>query len=431
MVGEVHFMSHHPPRRRLPARLLGNDRVLSSRREFLAQGLLAQAAGISAACSIAAPVSAAPVSAAPDTRAAPQAKITETRVISRTPNRYCGWPTLVRRSNGELLLVYSGGRERHVCPFGRVEMMRSKDDGKSWSWPRILLDGPIDDRDAGVLETTQGSLLVSTFTSNAYEARLQQELERKAAAHPEAWTDEHIASWQAVHERVGPKQREQELGQWMIRSTDGGVTWSARYPVPVDCPHGPIQLADGRLLYAGQKLWHSNREIEICQSEDDGLTWSKLADLPVRDGDLQSEYHELHVVEWKPQKLVMHIRNHNVANKNETLQSESSDGGSTWTVPHSIGVWGLPSHLLKLRDGRLLMSYGYRRPPYGNQARVSEDGGVTWSDPIAISSDGFVFDLGYPSTVQLDDGSLITVWYEKMFGSYKAVLRQARWSLES
>ena len=92
-------------------------------------------------------------------------------------------------------------------------------------------------------------------------------------------------------------------------------------------------------------------------------------------------------------------------------------------------MWGLPSHLLRLKDGRLLMSYGYRRPPYGNQARVSQDNGKTWSEPMTISGDGASGDLGYPSTVQLDDGSLLTVWYEKPKDSSMAVLRQARWRI--
>jgi sialidase-1 len=77
----------------------------------------------------------------------------------------------------------------------------------------------------------------------------------------------------------------------------------------------------------------------------------------------------------------------------------------------------------------LLMTYGYRREPFGNQARVSDDAGRTWSDPITISGDGAGGDLGYPSTVQLPDGSLITVWYEKLKESQHAVLRQAKWSL--
>ena len=70
-------------------------------------------------------------------QAAPAVEIIETKVISHQPNLYHGWPTLTRRKCGELLLVCSGGREAHVCPFGRVELMRSKDDGQTWSWPRV------------------------------------------------------------------------------------------------------------------------------------------------------------------------------------------------------------------------------------------------------------------------------------------------------
>jgi hypothetical protein len=77
------------------------------------------------------------------------------------------------------------------------------------------------------------------------------------------------------------------------------------------------------------------------------------------------------------------------------------------------------------------MSYGYRRKPFGNQARLSKDGGRTWSEPMNISADGIGGDLGYPSTVELDDGTLLTVWYERMKDSDKAVLRQAWWDLAS
>ena len=129
-------------------------------------------------------------------------------------------------------------------------------------------------------------------------------------------------------------------------------------------------------------------------------------------------------------RIVVHIRNHNSKNAGETLQCESADGGKTWTTPQSIGVWGLPSSLLRLRDDRLLMSYGHRRKPFGNQARVSSDHGRTWSEPLTISGDGAGGDLGYPTTVQLGDGSLLTVWYEKMKESPKAVLRQAKWRLD-
>jgi hypothetical protein len=141
------------------------------------------------------------------------------------------------------------------------------------------------------------------------------------------------------------------------------------------------------------------------------------------------EYHELHAVQAVDGRVIVHIRNHNPENRGETLQTESADGGRTWSTPRAIGVWGLPSHLLRLQDGRLLMSYGYRRAPFGNQARISSDHAATWSEPIVVSDDGASGDLGYPATVELDSGHFLTVWYESLKGSPHAVLRQARWSM--
>lgn len=360
--------------------------------------------------------------------AKPAIQVLETKVITHQPDLYHGWPTLARRRNGDLLLVYSGGREAHVCPFGRVELMVSHDEGRTWGWPQVLLDSAIDDRDAGVLETAKGTLLVTTFTSLAYESILAN-AEKKPAGTPGAWPAERLARWRAAHHRLTAAQRQAELGQWMIRSTDGGVTWSARYSSVVNSPHGPIQLSDGRLLYAGKELWTGQRRVGVCESTDDGQTWRWLADIPARPGDNLAAYHELHAVETADGRLVVHIRNHNRANEGETLQTESADGGRTWLVPRAIGVWGLPSHLLRLRNGHLLMTYGHRRPPFGNQARLSTDHGRSWSEPFIISGDGTSGDLGYPSTVELPDGTLLTVWYELLKDSPRAVLRQARWRL--
>ena len=357
-------------------------------------------------------------------------KVRETKVISQQPENYHGWPTLARRQNGDLLVACSGGREAHVCPFGRVELMVSHDHGDTWGWPQVLLDSAIDDRDAGLLETTKGSLLVTTFTSLAYETILKN-ASAKQPGDQGAWTAARLQAWQAAHGRLSAAQRQSELGQWMIRSTDGGVTWSARYPSIVNSPHGPIQLADGRLLYTGKELWTGQKRTGVAESMDDGVTWRWLADIPPRPGDASAEYHELHAVETKDGRIVVHIRNHNRPNAGETLQTESADGGKTWSVPRSIGVWGLPSFLTRLRDGRLLMTYGHRRPPFGNQARRSSDHGRTWSEPCIISGDGAGGDLGYPSTVELADGSFVTVWYEVLKGAPRSVLRQARWVLET
>lgn len=351
-------------------------------------------------------------------------RLLEKKVISYEPQKYCGWPTIAKRASGELVLAYSGGREGHVCPFGRVEFMRSYDGGQNWTWPQVILDGPIDDRDAGVVETSQGTLLATTFTSLAYVPILEK------AEQAGNWDADKLARWQAAHHRVDEAGRQQALGVWITRSTDGGMTWSQRIDSVLNSPHGPVQLKDGRLMYAGKHLWNNDGKVGVAVSEDDGESWHAFAYLPTREGDQHTNYHELHMVEAPSGKLILHIRNHNTNNSRETLQSISTDGGETWSTPASIGVWGLPSHLVRLQDGRLLMSYGYRRQPYGNEARISHDEGVTWSDPIKSSDDASSGDLGYPSTVQLDDGKLVSVWYELMAESPRAVLRQAVWELQ-
>lgn len=357
--------------------------------------------------------------------AAAAVKVEEVRVISTQPQYYAGWSTVARRSNGELWVVWSGGREAHVCPFGQVHAMRSKDEGETWTHPRVLLDGPLDDRDAGVLETAKGTLLVTTFASQTYEERYLTKPEQSAG-----WDAEKLRRWKAERDWLTEKERLAERGEWALRSTDGGISWSGRIATVVNSPHGPVQLKDGRLLYAGKSLWSNGGRIGVAESLDDGQSWRWLAEIPTREGDSAgADYHELHVVEAADGTLIAQIRNHNARNRHETLQTESRDGGKTWTVPHEIGVWGMPSHLLRLRDGRLLMSYGHRRKPYGNQARLSEDHGRTWGPAMVISEDATNGDLGYPSTVELGDGRLLTVWYEAPKKGENAVLRQAKWRL--
>ena len=57
-------------------------------------------------------------------QSAPRPRVESIVTISQDPEFYHGWATLAARSNGELLVAYSGGRESHVCPFGRVELIR-------------------------------------------------------------------------------------------------------------------------------------------------------------------------------------------------------------------------------------------------------------------------------------------------------------------
>jgi hypothetical protein len=64
-----------------------------------------------------------------------------------------------------------------------------------------------------------------------------------------------------------------------------------------------------------------------------------------------------------------------------------------------------------MEDGRVLLTRGYRREPFGIRAYLSEDEGSTWPHEIILREDGLDRDVGYPSTVQLDHKRLLTVYY--------------------
>jgi hypothetical protein len=72
---------------------------------------------------------------------------------------------------------------------------------------------------------------------------------------------------------------------------------------------------------------------------------------------------------------------------------------------------GNPASLIRLKDGRLVLTYGYRAEPYGIRARVSSDGGRTWQPELVLRADGGNTDLGYPRSVQRADGKVVTIYY--------------------
>jgi hypothetical protein len=67
--------------------------------------------------------------------------------------------------------------------------------------------------------------------------------------------------------------------------------------------------------------------------------------------------------------------------------------------------------MIKLKDGRLALTYGFRSPPYEIRARLSSDNGQTWGEEIALRTNAGCEDLGYPRTVQRADGKIVTLYY--------------------
>lgn len=91
----------------------------------------------------------------------------------------------------------------------------------------------------------------------------------------------------------------------------------------------------------------------------------------------------------------------------------SPDDGASWYKLDEpwIDNAGNPPSMIRLQDGRIALTYGWRTEPFGVRARISADEGMTWGEEFIIRGDGGGWDLGYPRTVQRTDGKCVTMYY--------------------
>lgn len=354
--------------------------------------------------------------------------------ICAQPGRYQAWPTIAADAAGNLHLVFSGGRDAHVCPFGKIYLSTSTDGGRHWSSPRVIVDTPLDDRDPGLCVMADGTLIVSWVAAHSenYRELYPRFMKRPGIASDrrDAWarkassiTPEILRQW-SPSDNVPAKdaQPQRWLGFWTMRSTDGGTTWDRPTESPVYAPHGPARLGEN-LVYIGMGGAFSQdagREIGVVRSKDKGITWehlSKIPTYPPYPGTLPggiARLAEPHVTATPSGKLVAMARYEESGAPGQSYlwQFESEDQGVSWTPPRRTPLLGKPPHLLMLSDGRLLVSYGFRLPPFGQKACLSADEGKSWGPEIVLRDDAPNRDLGYASSAECKDGSVVTVYYQ-------------------
>ncbi|HVK03367.1 MAG TPA: sialidase family protein [Armatimonadaceae bacterium] len=171
----------------------------------------------------------------------------------------------------------------------------------------------------------------------------------------------------------------------------------------------------------------------VARSEDDGDTWSLVTIAAPTTGPTGGQrlgFNETALAELPDGRIVAMMRP-SPDTVGHLYRSVSADGGKTWSAPSRTPLWGYPADLLVLKDGSLLCTYGYRRAPMGVRAAVSRDGGASW-DPgreIVLRADGAGGggDNGYPQTVQMDDGTLVTAYYLTTTASKLPFVAATRW----
>lgn len=331
----------------------------------------------------------------------------ETEIIMSNPegmHKYFGWPTVARLKNGELMAAASGFRLAHICPFGKAVAIRSTDEGKTWSCPEIVIDTVLDDRDGGLCPFGESGLVVTSFNNSVAQQRAWAE---EANHTPER--KKYILS----HLDMVPEKKEKEaLGATFKISLDNGKTFSKTYVSPVTSPHGPIELSDGSILWVGTDFDEGVQVFSYKVNLDGTMEKQGVIENPkeLTGEGKECTLCEPYAFQATDGTIICHLR----GEQNFTIyQSVSDDGGKTWTKPEMLlpEYGGAPSHIMCHSSGVLIAATGYRANPFGIDVMFSKDNGKTWDMGHRIYEQEFSWDIGYPSTVELTDGSLLTVFY--------------------
>ena len=333
-------------------------------------------------------------------------------LVAQTQERYiavdnvCAWPNLTVLPNGDLAAAIFN-RPSHGLHEGDVEVWASSDGGKLWK-----LRGTATSHDPG-------SNRMNVAAGRAHNGDL--------VVLASGWG--------------GKGLRGKIMPVMISRSSDGGRTWQRSFDLelpeglPYLIPFGDIVRMEGRMLaapfYEEDGDWNTDARPEKRQgtayvlfSKDDGRTWGDGAVIGSDD------YNETSILRLRADRWLAALRTY-VDGHLELFVSE--DEGRNW---RNAGPLTMPSHhpahLMRLADGRILLTYGIREKDHqGVGRRISDDEGKTWKAPTRIVNLEASTDGGYPATVQLPDGTLVTAYYSNGVPQHRRYhMGVIRWSLD-
>jgi sialidase-1 len=253
--------------------------------------------------------------------------------------------------------------------------MRSSDEGRTWEATPLFPEGTKDrvSNERALLRTREG-VIVGAYMNLA---------ERRS---PEGWGwGEKGVDWRGF-----------VLPTYTIRSTDDGKTWEP--PVKLSdpwcgCVHSLIQLANGRLVLAGQEIIPEWRHATVIFVSDDlGQTWQRgdVLDYGVGAHDHAGSI-EGSLLERADGSALLLLRT-----ESGYLWEATSRDGLKWEGLKQTKIRTVTCcpQLARLGDGRaaLLWNAPPRHASQNNTSRAelslafSEDDGKTWSDPVIVAA---------------------------------------------
>lgn len=271
--------------------------------------------------------------------------------------------------------------------FGAVskgKYLTSNDDGKTWTPAGTIAlgEGPTVDGGLLVSDGNNGLVLVHRDDSSMILERTPDNMPLPGA----------------------------RLQVWCIRSADGGKTWTDHTRL-IDGFCGAmidgIHTSTGRFVIPLQELrYDPPRHVTVVfSSADGGQTWTRSEDLDIGGHGIEDGSFEATVTEQADSSLLMFLR----TTRDTIWQSDSTDGGVTWTAPQptNITASNSPAYLLTLTSGRLALVWNPVSPtdgrPWPRRIKpryaekpdsvyreellfaLSADGGKTWTAPVVIA----------------------------------------------
>ncbi len=341
--------------------------------------------------------------------------------VYRDPAAYTSHPCVTRLANGDLLVAFNESLPRRPWLHPPTDpryvnlVARSRDGGQTWLAPRVAPSYEVTGVECpSITQLSSGAVVLVQWQFRWYPLETARKLARsddspdillplsRDSRGKRPTTD---ADW---GNSAFPWARA-DRGLLISISTDDGATWDQTVVASTApfrrgySPRPPCELPDGSVLLA---LGSHDEQgaIYVLRSADGGRSWDPP--VVVSDGPPMGEPT---IAALPSGKLIVLSRERS----GFLHQNDSYDGGRTWTPTRRTPIWGFPPHLLRLSDGRLLVVYGIRRPPFGVRACLSADDGETWDydHELVIRDDMLNENLGYPTAVELPDGQIFAAYY--------------------
>lgn len=351
----------------------------------------------------------------------------------------CAFPSLLQ-GDGEILLAFRRGRDpgwiheasgdwvhpdrwaTHVDARSHLALVRLNPESLEPTGEAEIL--PIDpeagDQDPNLLRLPDGRILVSSFAWYPLPSGTMPML--PAWGGPGEWSPEGVGQlhlcWYKMwgsFTRIGSADaRQWSAHRYLPAIPESEDIVPGKRPLHGGGTRGRAVLApDGRLLlatYGRRPDLGPERHVHLYSSEDGGETWAY--DLPIAsDYSGRVGFTEPSLLVDSKDRIWAFIRSFGMDDKMLTVCSE--DSGRTWSSWQVNNMQGHPQDPLKLRDGRILLTYGYRHPPYGIRCRIlaPDLSDLATAPELILRDDGRSPDLGYPWALQLDDTRVLISYY--------------------